>query len=324
MHYCITRGLDVDNHGAWKYMKTKGIISEQDEHKWQSYTNLRNALSHNCLSEELRKQMHALENQYEADARVLSGKLCELAPDVEWIEKGVYEYSHPDGVVIRLDFNNRKIINVTPIQEKSEVKMQDKIELNKKTQGRTMPEKVQKETYANGIEYSLSGNKISALKLPNGVRINLEKQRINWDIDVVLHTNAEHFNVLKTAKYKLLMDKELRLDECIEKNRSQPFRRGDTILLDYRHRATLDLSGRLKDFKFKTTDGKIIQTGFKYIKHGGAEISFTDGTKVLLRNNEMTVTRGDMVLNYDTRQEFAASYNGTPLTPQLNKGGNGR
>lgn len=325
MNYCLTRGQDLDNHGAWRYIKDEGIISGEERNKWKRYSDLRNALSHNCLSEDLRQQMHEVEEQFCADLDVLGDKLHNLAPDVEWIEKGVYEYSHSDGMVVRLDSIKREITINKNSAVKPELKIQGKIDLAAKAKTTAAPSEPQKETYANGFEYSLHDGKITEIKFPSGIKINTEKQRIIWDTGISLHTNAENFNVLQTANCKLLTDKELNVTEFTERNRRQPFRGGDMLLMDRRHRVYIDTCGRLKDFKFKKADGNMLPTEFKRIKSGGATITFADGTRILLQNKEMVIMHGDKVLNSDNRQEFAASYNGTStISPQIIKGGNGR
>ena len=54
---------------------------------------------------------------------------------------------------------------------------------------------------------------------------------------------------------------------------------------------------------------------FRHTKDGRNLITFADGTAVCQTGKEITVMHGDMVLNYDNRQEFAKTYEGTPMTP---------
>ncbi len=102
-------------------------------------------------------------------------------------------------------------------------------------------------------------------------------------------------------------------------------RGGDTLLLDYRHRATIDEDGCLQEFKYKNADGKMISASFKLSQAEPPLILLTDGTRISLQNGSMKIMHGDMTLSYDNRQEFAVGYDqGQMVPPQLYKGINGR
>lgn len=323
MTYCITRGHDLKNRKAWEYLKTAGVISPREYDVWKNYATLRNMLSHNYFNQDLRRQLRDVENSYYNDINEFSRKLIEISPDLQWIEKGVYKYLHQDGKVVILDFNNRKVLSESAPLPQSSLKIRGKIDLDLLTPKKPKNSAVEK--YENGAELNLTGNKISAIKLPSGVRINLEKQRVVWQENVMLHTNAENFNILQTSDSKVLTDKNFKVTEYTQKNKKQPFYAGDTILLDYRYLTSLDGSGRLKEFKFRKDDRTILQTSFRQSKDGKSAIMLNDGTQILLQNHEMTITHNGKVLDFGSRKEFVATY-GTNQTmpPQILKNHNGR
>ncbi|MBQ9271023.1 MAG: hypothetical protein IJ218_01995 [Alphaproteobacteria bacterium] len=96
------------------------------------------------------------------------------------------------------------------------------------------------------------------------------------------------------------------------------------LLIEFRHRAVVDSIGRLKEFVYKNTEGNIIKTTFRQNKRG-TEIIFTDGTCVTLHNSGLNISRHNLQLSFDKRQEFAATYIDTlRIPPQNFKSGNTR
>lgn len=96
-------------------------------------------------------------------------------------------------------------------------------------------------------------------------------------------------------------------------------------MIDNRHTLVLDDGGRIQEFRFKTADDNIIKTKFVHSTDGQDTLMFEDGTRVVISQKDVTVTHGNCVLSYDTRREFAATYEKAQITPwQIIKGGNGR
>ena len=322
MTYCITRGHDLKNRAAWDYMRTSSIFSEQESQTWHNYTELRKSLSHNYFSPQLRQQLRDAAKTYFQDLDALTNKILDISPEIRWVRKGIYEYIHKDGKVVRLDFENRKVL----LSERSpQLAVKGKIELTDKLLKKRGENKQQKETYHNGFEITTERDHITDIKLPCGVGINLEKQRVVWDTGISLHTNAEKYNALQTANCKLIMDKDFRVTEYMEKNRRQPVRGGDILLLDHRHRTSIDAAGRLSEFRFKNNENIIKQTSFRRTKDGVRSILFADGTLIMLEKNGFSISHNGRILSYENRREFATSYDEiTPIPPQFFKGGNGR
>ncbi|MBR6356478.1 MAG: hypothetical protein IKR92_06465 [Alphaproteobacteria bacterium] len=323
--YCVSRGENLRGRKAWNYVRDHKLISENEYQTWRGYKDLRNELSHNYYSPALRQKLCDIEEQYIKHQVAFEQKLYDMAPVTERLRNFVYQATHKDGLCVTIDYKNRKFLHGIKHSNEPQFKQLGKIDLPQQDKRTAQTKSGPKtETYPNGVAYTLSGGKITSFKMPNGVTVNLEKQRISWANDVQFHTNAEHFNVLQTANYKLMTDKDLRVTEFFEKNRKQKVRGGDTCILEYKHRAYIDTIGRLKEFSFKKADGQVAKTIFKQTKDGSS-VLFADGTCIALRGKDMVVTHNGYTLTKDTRQEFAASYSDTSrIPPQIIKSGNGR
>ncbi|MBP5353270.1 MAG: hypothetical protein J6Y91_05880 [Alphaproteobacteria bacterium] len=312
MGCCQRCGEDKDIRSAWNYLEKIGVITPEECQRWQGYTTLRNTMAHDYFDENIRKQLHETCEQYTQDFADMAKKLYEASPDVKKIRDDVYEYKHSNGEVVRLDFNNHTITRDNDTSH-SQPEVKNMTDNTKQPQPN---DEMQKETYPNGVEYELQNGKITKVKLPLGMSINLEKQRIKWDVCTHWYMNAEYFNVLKTDKSKIVTDKDMIVTEFYEKNRKRPFRDGDCMMIDNHHNVALDNVGRLREFRFRKADGKSISATFRHAKNGRNSVAFADGTTVYQTGKEITVMHGDVVLNYDNRQEFAKTYEGTPMTPQ--------
>lgn len=327
MTYCMTRGQNLKNRDAWGYLKTLKLLSNKEGKVWKEYTDLRNELSHNYFSRELRQKLRETEAPYLKHLNDLEEKIMEVYPDVRWVQKGIYEYKHKDGSIVTIDFNKRDIMYDNDVSMVSKLKLQGKIDLEKKdmktylrNQQKVHP---QKEVYANGVELRTDNNKLTAVKLPNGVTINFEKQRIVWDKTVLLHTNADGFNALQTASCKITTDKNFRVSGYWERNRRCPLSAGDVCLLEYRHRAVIDSIGRLKEFNYRNDKGEVIKAGFRNTKTG-TEMFFADGTRIVWQGKTMAVMHNGEKLSYENRQEFSATYQGSSGVLPPIKSGNER
>lgn len=328
MTYCMTRGLEANSKETWKYFNDHGLLTPQEAVEWHKYTHLRNTLSHNYYHPALRKQLKDIGFDYFQHLNTLGSKLYNIGADVKWLKYDLFEYTHPDGLRVVMNYQTKQIQKSIKPSNTPQLKPHGKIELPldvRKARQKSRLETTQPtERYPNGAEVKLFNNNIIELKLPSGVDINFEKQRISWLDEVQFHTNAEHFNVLQTNKYKLFTDKEMRVTEFLEKSRPQPVYGGDTCLLEYKHRVYIDTAGRLKEFGFKAGNGKIIKSTFRQ-KQNETLITFNDGTDIVLRAKNIVVSHNGKTLTYDTRQEFVASYDNFPeIAPQITSTGHTR
>lgn len=318
MAYCMSRGKNLNNKAAWDYFTQRGIISQAESKKWKAYSKLRNILSHNHYTPALRQKLRNIENIYEKDLNSLETKLIKMYPNMRWVKKGVYEYVHQDGLRVVLDINNRQVILNPQAKIIPDLKQKGKIDI---PQEKRKKDEKNIETFDNGAEVLLSGNKIIEFKTPEGVKINFEKRRINWSVDVQLLANAENFNVLQTSNYKLFTDKRLHISRFLEKNREQPIRSGDVCIMEYKHRAVVGRDRSLKEFTYKDAQNNLIKSSFGKI-NDNVFMAFSDGTRIIFQENGLCVVRGDKILSYENRREFIETYGKSSITftPKSNSG----
>lgn len=208
---------------------------------------------------------------------LLVNKMITVGPSAKKIQQGIYEYAHPDGQITRLDFTNHRVLytNRPSIQES-------------------------KEKYPNGLEIDVYNGQIVAVKLPNGVIINMRFHTINWDTKTAWYANNEGVNILQTDKSKIFMGTDLRVTKYVERVSNLPFAKGDNILIDRRHNLVLDSMCKIREFKFRNAENTILRTQFTHMRDGNILITFPDGT---------TVTQSGITLTYDNRADFAMAYN---------------
>ena len=327
---CVHHGKTTNDKGkklklrdAWNYMETLGILSADECQKWHDYTDLRNDLSHNYYNQKLKDELLAVQDEYYENLYALNDKLYEKAPIGTKKQKDVYACAFADGETYIIDYKNHTVKRET---ETPALAPEQHVQAQKSTPSRSRQnENTPTEKYPNNVEFTLSDAQINEVKLPSGIRINLQQQSISWNSQTSWYAGAQYFNALRTEKSKILTEKNLLVTEYSEKNRPLPFRGGDLLLLDFRHSVLLDSVGRLKEFKFKNADGIAQKTTFKHNKDERTFISFADGTTVEQSAKGFRVMHNNIELSYDTRQEFASTYLGSSLLPpQLGKSGNVR
>ena len=311
MRHCIIRGRNLKGREAWQFLKELDLLTPQEYETWYEYTTLRNNLSHNYFDIGLRKYLSKIEDTYKKDLQAFADKMFKSGPEVRKIQEGVYEYIHQDGLIVLLDIKNHTISRNGKSSEPQK-KKNNKI----KSYGlQQYCDGMQKEVYPNGIEYSLANGEITEIKLPNGIRINPNKQSISWNNRIHWYANSENFKVLQTETGKVLTDRNLRVSEFITRNKTHRFRTGSNLLLDNKHVISIGRTGLLQEFKFKT-GGTVLQNRFKHTPDGYDVISLAGGTNVLQRGKMMVVAHGNQTLSYDTRREFAATYGSSNVPPQ--------
>lgn len=278
MRHCILRGMDMENKSAWEYAEEIGLLTPAEADKWQKYNALRNWLSHNYFSKNLRELLFAINNEYEKDLRKLADKLIQHGPEVHKVQNGVYGYNHDDGLDVVLDYNkheivSRKFLN-TPIHER----------------------------YNGGVEYNTSKREIIDVKLPNGIRVDLNTKTVYWD-----DKTDWDFETLYTEKSKIVTNKNLRVTEYTELNSHMPFGRNEKTLIDYRHSLTLDSFGKIKELKFKKQDGEFLRARFASDTKG-IMVVFPDKTIIYQSGPRIKIYHNGTILNFNNRREFANTY----------------
>ena len=283
MRHCIMRGLDMSNREAWQYLEEIGMLSHEEAWRWRKYSGLRNFLSHNYFNDNLRMQLRIKNAQYKQDLNILMDRLMHNGPDVRQLERNICSYTDDDGLEVILDHDKHEIIS------------------------RKFLNPPKYERYRNGVEFNRSDREIINVKLPNGVRVDLNAQTIHWN-----PLTKWDFKTLQTSLNKIETDKSLRVISCTERNNPMPFDRGDKMLVDYRHNLILDSNSRIKEFRFRDPQNNVLRTCFAYTPNE-IIVMFPDKTMVIKSGARLRVYHNGKFLNLENRRDFVATYD-TPET----------
>lgn len=300
MRYCQRCAQDKNNRGAWFYLRDVGIITNEECQIWQDYTSLRNKLVHDYFSESLRKQLNGIESKYFQGILVMQKRIRQACQDATKIQGNIIEYNHKDGKVVAIDYTShkREIVNCN---DKPPIELEKQEDVSEKN--------VRKEVYRNGVEFKIENDEIVGVSFPNNVYVNFHNRSINWGDKTCWYTNSDCFNALQTPRSTIRTDKELKVSSIFEGKRNIPFAKGDDLLIDYRHRLSLDGNGRIKEFNFKNAENEVIKTTFRYLLGDKSDIvSFTDGTSIVFASKNVEVIHNNTVLSYGTRKEFVKTY----------------
>lgn len=107
-------------------------------------------------------------------------------------------------------------------------------------------------------------------------------------------------------------------------NVAQPFEGGNNLLIDEKHSLLLDEACHIKEFRFQNAENNMIKAEFKHTADGQNMILFADGTSILFAKRKAEVLHHNKALSYDTREEFAQTYDEQLWAEQVMKSRNGR
>jgi hypothetical protein len=293
MMSCVRRGENLDKHSAWQSVISRGIMSSEEANAWEFYSDVRNALSHNCFNEYLRAQVTAISHDFEKDFTCLRNKLYLDGPAVYKVDKGVMRYVHKDGLDVEINNNNHTVEfqNIFPDNE-----------TDKKYKA------PHKENYRGGTEISVWAEQVISTKLPNGVIINLDTQSVDFGNGVVWKTSDKNLNGFFTEKSRVLTNKSLRVVEARERNMWLPVEGSDDFLVDYKHSVRLDSDKILKSITVRNNKQENLKAKLLYFNDGTNVMWFDDGTIVTQSAGKMVVSHNGCVLKFNNRRMFASTY----------------
>lgn len=306
MTYCLTRGKDLRGKAVWDYFQKNKILSAQEYQTWQTYIRLRNDLSHNHYSPDLRRQVYASEEKFLHHVIVLENRINAMFPDLKWVAPNVYRCKHPDGQKVTLNFATHQILS------KAKPAPQNTEHQKTKTHDRDVIE-----TFAGGLEIATRDRQIISVSTPDNIKINFRKRRIVWPNNIKWHTNAEYFNVLQTEQDKLLTDKNLHVIQFLNRDKPQQLRAGDTYLLDHKHLVVFDRNRFLQSLSVKDDNNHKSVTRFRRL-NDKVQMTLPDTTCITFEGDQMSVSHNGQKLTYENRQQFAATYSAeTSALPQF-------
>ena len=280
MWYCRSRGKNYKNKAAFDYFKRNHLLSEEECATWAKYTDLRNELSHGYFKPELREVLSQEEKIFLAYATALIKKINNMLPALRLKEKKLYEYVHQDGCRSTINLDTMEIKEVNPsVAQKA-----------KESKKAVLKDSLYTESLSDGMKLKLRGKNIIALQMPNGFKVDFEKQSACFAGAVKLFTTAENFNVLKTAECKIFIDKNSHVLRFIQQDGERTIGDGNQTLRAGDVSVLIDHNKYLKELNVKKADGKNVKINFNPTPHGMMMLA-EDGMQIIFNDNKMGVSR---------------------------------
>lgn len=293
--YCLGQGKDYNRSEAWDYINRGHILTYNEKQTWLEYCRLRNDLSHNHFDNDLRQRLNDILPQYLKDVCALDQKIFDYLPEWRMVDKDIYETTRKDGVKVRIDYQTR------------EISLNGKVKNNSSEIVSATSTKIHTDEYANGMGISLAGTEVVSCRLPNGISIDLRKQRITFPDRSKLYLNGRDINVFNTSDGKIITDKSFYVKEYVEKGRKHRIRPSDTCRIG-RHYMTTDRNSKWCGLEYVSDNGHKMKLQISG-SATNAQISFVDGTVLKISADRASLSHNGKELMYDTRKEFVGSYN---------------
>ncbi len=300
--YCKMRGqIGMVGYDAWKYLKDINVLSSSEFAVWHGYRNLRKLLCHNHFDARLRKYLFDKEYSYINDLAGLIHRLDMIDPNVRKLSEHIREYTHPDGLVIKMDIRHNIVLNDKTFANAYTARPTQN---NTGNISQSIPVDSKQAIYQNGIKINMANRKIADIQLPNGININYNTRSIKIDDKTQWYMNGDQRFVLQTPTSKLLISRTLQLMEYMIKDKHMQFFRAEQWRLDGCHDILLDMDRKIQSIKFNN----ILRTEFMHTEQGYNALIFGDGTIVLFANGKIYVRHRGQMLTYSNRYAFAATY----------------
>lgn len=297
--YCFTHGVTLKRGEVWDYLK-KSILSPQEYDTWLSYCQLRNNLSHNHLSEELREEIvNAVTDGFDENVNKLKEKLRLNTPCFTRLKDGTYSAVHKDGSTIIVDMKERKIIS------------------HRDKNGKNLLErkKCKPNVAASPVKVSCQEKEVVDCRLGNGVYINLRRKKVCLPDDTRIYLDAKDFNVFCFENGdKIFTDKNFVISKYIKQGRRLDFERNETCFVAPSHRMSTDYKGRISEECSVSSDGQKVSVKFNH-SNRGATLVFSDGTMLDASNDNLIISHNGTILTPKNRFAFLESYLPESPTP---------
>ena len=313
MNYCFGRGLEYGRNETWDYFK-KNVLSKQKYDIWCQYRKLRNNLSHNYLNTELQTELHnTVKGSFGKDIFELGDFVRQNYPTFTKQDDGFYKGVHNDGLEVRIDMDNMKILSRKD-KDGNNLPLFDKNSENKS-------EKTQQPD--TEIKIHWWENQIVDCRLPNGIYIDLKRQKVCFPDDTRICFDRTEGNFFRLGDNKLYTDKTFMITKFYEQGKYRELERNEDRMVTKGHRMRTDSRGRIKEDNISLAGGKKLCIKFNY-GYSGSIITFPDGTELNVSLGKFEVSHNGVVLNYANRHNFKNSYKPQSDILSAKKSGNGR
>lgn len=304
MLYALTNDIRVKPKEMWEYLKPIALTQKEYE-RWQQYRTLRNNLSHNHLSQQLREELiKTLEGPFNEDCTNLQNFLYENSPKLVQEKDNIFTAEQKDGSVVRLDLSNNTIVSHVD---------KDGNDLLQKAPKIIPASRIKK---ALPVKLNYWGKDIIDCRFMNGITVDLNRKKICFPDGSRIYFDAENYNVFQFDNgNKIFTDKTFAVTKYQERGRYAPLGRNEMFMAAPKHKIKTDSRSRLIESSITDDNNQKLITKF-YYGSKGAIITLADGTEIKTSATEFTVSHNNVKLTYDTAIDFIRSYKSSdPMTP---------
>ncbi len=298
----LLRGRNQPPVKSWKELLYQKIITAEEAKQWSELKKLRNDLSHQGMNTELNQRLDTAFPQLIQAMRALEDRLARLYPKVYLVQGNVVRAEHEDGMVVEIDFLEKRVLNVKQQNGISQYK-----EMSKRRTARKYTEE-----YRSGLSITTAGTEILSCRLPNGIFINFKKGSITYPDKAVLHINGDKMNCLISDDTKLITDKTFKVQNFVHAGKSINVTKNDVLTLPYSRKVTIGSDNRVKTSNWNKDSATNYTEEFAYTPNA-VEIKLQDGTIITVNDKIFNMRHNGIALTYETRKQFAASYEEPPV-----------
>ncbi len=307
LDYCFTKGEVFNRNEMWNYFKTK-VLSPQEYSLWAQYRQLRNTLSHNHLSSEIRETLDkVVHGSFGEDLCKLGDFISNNTPVFVQQEDGTCLARHKDGSMIHINLEERKIISYVDREGRNLLKSSKH------------NAEISAAAAVSPVKVHWKEKEIIDCTLPNGIYIDLKRKKVRLTHDTHIYLDAKGYNVLRFSNNnKLFTKKNFEIKDYVDQGRSTRIGRHESLFVAPKIRVSTDRRGQLSEVSISLSEKQKLTTQFAN-DNNSAKIIFPDGTVLKDSAGNMELSHNGIALDYKHRHAFIQSYI-SPVSGTQNSG----
>jgi len=264
---CLSYGQNLLAKKATKFLEEKNVIDRKTSEKLQKYRIMRNKLSHELFTAKQAENLKSSLDDFLQTYTLVVDNIEKNIPEGVQTEVGIFRFTHGDGLVVDIDFDNRKILS---IKDKDGNNLKPKIE--------------EKERRLNPY-------------FSDGTYIDYKKQQVIFYDNSILNFKSDNLYCLtinnphsrQTAN--ILMDKKFKVKKYILNGREISVSKGDIRSDVSSYIIRFDKNKHLEKIIHKTSDNE--RKSLNFCDGNNSYIVLTDGKKI-----DCSTGTPDVMVNY--------------------------
>ncbi|MBP3686968.1 MAG: hypothetical protein J6J35_01225 [Alphaproteobacteria bacterium] len=313
--YCLLSGKNLTAPYAWEYCRTKKILSPDEVKQWNEFKKLRNDLSHNYLNDKLNQRVQEMLPVFLRAAVLLEDKIDNLTPKAVLIKDNIYQIKHPNGLIVTIDYNNQKVLSVITPKGR---------EVNKKHLEKKTASKSYTEEYAGNAAITVLDNKITSLRLANGLELDLKRRHLTYPDGTKLYFPAnDKYFLTAPENAKIALSSKLEVLNYLKNGKSITLDKNEEVAITANHRLSIGKDGCLKEEKW-TDANQNKQKNIYTRKEDTLNIAFSTGLKLEIAKKSIEVSFNAQKLSYQNRKAFIEATSNQTQTALIKKQNEGR